>query len=102
MIITFKPLDEKAIYKIALKALKELEKREGFLKRGIKLEFKGNLIDYIVEEGFDRNYGARPLKRAIERIVVSELAKYLLKNRDLKDRTLVVDFDGKEVVIKRK
>jgi ATP-dependent Clp protease ATP-binding subunit ClpA len=90
-VLTFQPLNPDTVRAIARKELKETTAREGFRRRGIRLRFTENLVDWLSEEGFDPVYGARPLQRVIERRVVGPLAKHLLEHRDLKDCTLVLD-----------
>jgi len=65
------------------------------------LEFDETVIDRLVETGFDKNYGARPLQRAIQRQVVSALANWLLAHPGVYDATLHVGWD-KTVSISRK
>ncbi len=98
-VVLFNPLSREAVKKITIKELSELEKREGLEKRGIMLHFTDELVEYIAEIGFDPNYGARPLQRAVERLVVSQIADYLLRHPDLRDVALSVDYDGKRVKI---
>ena len=94
-IVTFQPLNETSIKKITLKELNELKKREGFIKRGLNLNFNDSVIEHLARIGFDQRYGARPLQRAIEQSLISPLAKWLLNNRAIKDQHLVVDYrDG--------
>ncbi len=92
-IIMFKPLlqnDIKSIVKIQLanlsKQLKEME---------IELAFSDELVDYFTEEGYDVQYGARPLKRLINREVVNKLSKMIIADKIQKDKPVIADiFDG--------
>jgi ATP-dependent Clp protease ATP-binding subunit ClpB len=60
------------------------------------LEFTANFVDYLSEKGYDPAYGARPIKRILQRELVNELAKALLENRIHRDDRIVVDIkDGK-------
>ena len=92
-IIMFKPLmrDEiKGIVRIQLKALSAMLE-----ERSIQLEFTESLIDWLAEEGFDPQFGARPLKRLIQREIVNQLSKRLLAGDIDKTKPVLVDvFDG--------
>ncbi len=96
--VFFNNLDPLSILKICRKELKALEKREGFLKRNITLEFTEELIAFIAKVGYDRRYGARPLQRAIAINITEKLAIYLLENPNLTKTTLTIDYQ-KEVTI---
>ncbi len=99
-IIEFRPLSAEAIEGIARKELAEVAEREGFRRRGLKVEFTEALVRFVASVGFDPVYGARPLQRAIERHVVGPLSRRLLKGEPPKDSTLRVDLSpGGECVI---
>jgi ATP-dependent Clp protease ATP-binding subunit ClpB len=92
-IILFQPLlkgEIRGIIRIQLEDLQRL-----VAKNGIDLEFSDYLIDYLAENGFDPQFGARPLKRLIQKEIVNQLSKRILAG-DI-DRTvpvLVDVFDG--------
>lgn len=92
-IIMFQPLlrgDIRQIIKIQLKQLQDL-----VAQNGIKLEFSDYAIDYLAENGFDPVFGARPLKRLIQKEIVNKLSKRLLMGDLDKDKPVLVDvFDG--------
>jgi ATP-dependent Clp protease ATP-binding subunit ClpB len=92
-IILFQPLmkDEiRGIIKIQLEYLREL-----VLQSGIELKFSDYLVDYLAENGFDPQYGARPLKRLIQKEVVNSLSKRILAGDIDKSHPVLVDvFDG--------
>ncbi|MEZ5038198.1 MAG: AAA family ATPase, partial [Chitinophagales bacterium] len=97
-IIMFKPLlqnDIKSIVKIQLanlsKQLKEME---------IKLDFSDELVDYFTEEGYDVQYGARPLKRLINREVVNKLSKMILADKIQKDKPVIADIFNGDIVFR--
>jgi len=98
-LVVFNPLDQQTIRNIAIKELNELQQREGFQKRNIKINFTDATTDFIARTGFDKNLGARPLQRAIEQHVTTKLAKHLLQHKRLKNTTLVVDFADDKIVI---
>lgn len=100
-ILFFQPLAESDIHLIARKELAELPTREGFLKRNISLQFSESLVTHLVKVGFDERYGARPLQRAIEQIVVNPLARRLMEFPETAAVTLLVDYENGQVVVKR-
>lgn len=101
-VVIFRPLGSETVRKITMKELGELAGREGFEKRGLTLEFDDGLVEFIIEDGFDRRYGARPLQRAIERHVVAALAKYLLDHKGLKKYRLLIGYQGGEIIVRRR
>lgn len=92
-IIMFQPLMKKeirGIIRIQLEHLKDL-----LLKNDIQLKFTDYAVDYLAENGFDPQMGARPLKRLIQKQVVNQLSKRILAGDIDKSRPVVVDvFDG--------
>jgi ATP-dependent Clp protease ATP-binding subunit ClpB len=92
-IIMFQPLMKKEIRGIILIQLNELKSR--LLKNGLNLIFSDYAIEYLSENGFDPQFGARPLKRLIQKEVVNPLSKRILMG-DLKaEWPVMVDvFDG--------
>ncbi|HZG25501.1 MAG TPA: ATP-dependent chaperone ClpB [Chitinophagaceae bacterium] len=92
-VIMFQPLlkkEIKGIIKIQLNDLKEL-----LSKSGIRLEFSEYAIDFLAENGFDVQYGARPLKRLIQKEIVNQLSKKILAGSIDKSQPVLVDvFDG--------
>jgi ATP-dependent Clp protease ATP-binding subunit ClpB len=92
-IILFQPLLKGEIRGIIRIQLEDLQKLVA--KNGINLQFSDYLIDYLAENGFDPQFGARPLKRLIQKEIVNQLSKRILAG-DI-DRTvpvLVDVFDG--------
>lgn len=92
-IILFQPLmrnEIRGIIKIQLEGLKNL-----VMQSGIQLEFTDYLIDYLAENGFDPQFGARPLKRLIQKEIVNQLSKKILSGDIDKAHPVLVDvFDG--------
>lgn len=84
-IVPFAPLDEKTVAKIAELEIEKLKKRDGLRFRPIKLELDKNALNYLIETGYDIRYGARPLKRTIERELLAPLSTELnLRSADEK------------------
>ena len=93
-IANFSPLKEETIRLIVEKELKELENREGIKKRRLKVSWSNELVDHLAAAGFDERYGARPLQRTIEQLVIGPLARYLLENKA--QGQLHIDIDDKK------
>jgi len=92
-IIMFKPLLKKEIKNIIGIQLNNLKKL--LMQSGITLDFTPYMLDYLAENGYDPQYGARPLKRLIQKLVVNELSKQILSGSIDKSKPVVVDvFDG--------
>lgn len=93
-VLSFGALDRESVRRIATKELNALNSREGMLKRNIRLVWTERVVDHLVQVGFNSRLGARPLQRVIEKEVVAPLAFYLNRNPQLRETTVVVDFDG--------
>ncbi|MBZ5856485.1 ATP-dependent chaperone ClpB [Flavihumibacter profundi] len=92
-IIMFQPLMRKDIRNIITIQLKQLQ--EMVAKNGINLQFSDYAIDFLGENGFDPVFGARPLKRLIQKEIVNQLSKRLLMGDIDKNKPVLVDvFDG--------
>ena len=92
-IIMFTPLLKKEIRSIINIQLDQLKKL--VLDNGIVLEFTDYAIDYLAENGYDPQFGARPLKRLIQREIVNGLSKKILAGDIDRSKPVVVDvFDG--------
>jgi len=78
-IVPFAPLDEATVLHIARRELERLTKRDGILYRSVTLEAGDEVARYLGRKGYDARYGARPLKRAIERELLAPLAESLNK-----------------------
>ncbi len=97
-IILFQPLmkDEiKGIINIQLQHLKNL-----LLQNGVLLEFSDYAIDFLAEQGYDPQFGARPLKRLIQREIVNELSKKILAGSIDKSKPVLVDVFDRTVVFR--
>ena len=88
-IIMFHPLtmnDVKAILKMQINGVKEI-----LAEKGIDLQFTDYAMDYLCNKGYDPSYGARPVKRVLQRELVNELAKALLSGRLSKEKPVIAD-----------
>jgi ATP-dependent Clp protease ATP-binding subunit ClpB len=92
-VIMFQPLMRREIRKIIEIQLNNLKKL--LLNNGIVLKFSDYTIDYLAENGFDPQFGARPLKRLIQKQIINQLSKKLLAESIDKTKPVLVDvFDG--------
>lgn len=92
-IIVFNKLNKDEIKQIAVKMLKTLENRLD--KMNIKISFTDNAISEIADEGFDENYGARPLRRAIQNEIEDPLSEQMLEGKVKDGAVVTCDFaDG--------
>lgn len=97
-VIVFNSLDKEHIFKIIDIELKSLFVRIEALGYNIKLTDAAK--DFVAEKGFDSNFGARPLKRAIQKYLEDPIAEEILKGEVAEGNTLEVDYDkGKEEVM---
>ncbi|MGM9957752.1 MAG: ATP-dependent Clp protease ATP-binding subunit [Erysipelotrichaceae bacterium] len=95
-IIIFNPLNRNVIKDIAGKFLGQLKNR--LKDSDIELTITDKAMDSIVAEGYDETFGARPMKRHIQREIESKLARYIIANPDSKNIT--VDFENDDYIIK--
>lgn len=92
-IIMFHPLLKKEIRNIINIQLKQLKRLVA--ENGIHLEFSDYLVDFLAENGYDPQFGARPLKRLIQKEIVNQLSKRILAGDIDKTKPVLVDvFDG--------
>lgn len=96
-IIVFNSLTKDVIYEILDKLISDLNKKLDNQK--IKLSLTKKAKDYIVDNGFDANYGARPLKRYLSKNLETLLAKKLIDGTITTNSNLIVDVSNNELVI---
>ncbi len=92
-IIMFTPLDRKEIEQIVELQMKSIQKM--LAPNGISLEYTPKAISLLADEGFDPEFGARPVKRVIHRQVLNRLSKDILAQKVDKERPIVIDVDAK-------
>ena len=97
--VFFKPLDKKQIGEIVRLLAKDLTKR--LLEKQIKLTLSDKAVAYIVENGYDANFGARPLKRYLQRKLETVIAKKLLEGAFTTGDEILVDADEKGLTLQR-
>lgn len=95
-IVIFHPLKQDEIRKIVGLNLHSLATR--VRDKGLHMEVSESAIDEIANVGYDQTYGARPLKRVIQKEIQNRLATELLKNSYPEGSTVMIDFDGENYV----
>ncbi|NOT38754.1 MAG: AAA domain-containing protein [Saprospiraceae bacterium] len=91
--IMFLPLSKSDIKKIAQLQVKSLTKN--LLTQGLKLELSDSALSLLSDLGYDPQFGARPLKRVIQKEIVNELAKVILSGEVITDGLIKIDSDHK-------
>ena len=91
-IITFQPLKEEEIRQVVQLQLNNLQRMLD--QQEIRLDVKSSAIDFLAREGYDPDFGARPVKRAIQRYLLNDLSKALLGTGIDKTRPIVVESEG--------
>ncbi len=90
--IMFEPLGKEVIRKIVDIQWREIQKR--LAEANIEIDATKEVLDYLGEVGFDPNFGARPLKRTMQRLVLNELSKQILSGYIKNDSAVLVDLDA--------
>lgn len=96
-VIMFEPLTKEAIYGILDIQLREVKSK--LAENGIEVNFSKEFVDYLAEKGYDPAYGARPIKRILQRELVNRLATEILKGTISKESKINVDIKGGELTI---
>ncbi len=99
-IIMFQPLSEGEVKKIVENQLKAVVKM--LEKNGVKVEFTKKAVDHVAKVGFDPQFGARPIKRVIQKEVLNELSKILLAEKVDKNAAIIVDEKGGALAFRNK
>ena len=94
--IMFTPLNENEIRQIVNLQLRGVS--EMLASNGITLTFTEEALSFIAHEGYDPQFGARPVKRVIQRYVLNELSKEILSQRIDKNKVITIDKKGQELV----
>ena len=97
-IITFKPLTKAQIADVVKLQLKKVT--DMLAPQGITLECTPQAIDYLAEQGYDPDYGARPVKRAIQQCVLNDLSKKLLADEVDRTKPIIIDEFGEGLVFR--
>ena len=97
-IIMFKPLTKDNIGGIIELLMKEINLR--LVEKEISIELTGTARQFIIDNGYDEVYGARPLKRFIQANVETLLAKRIIRDNPKAGTVYTVDSDGQQLIIK--
>ena len=97
-IITFTPLTKEQISDVVRLQMKRVS--EMLEPQGIRLEITPQAIAYLAEEGYDPDFGARPVKRAIQQFVLNDLSKKLLADEVDRDKPIIIDEFGEGLVFR--
>lgn len=95
-IIMFTPLNEKEIEEIVGLQIHSIQKM--LERNGVTMEVTPAALKYLAEEGYDPEFGARPVKRVIHRMVLNRLSKDILAQKVDKERPIIIDVKNDELV----
>jgi ATP-dependent Clp protease ATP-binding subunit ClpB len=96
--IMFMPLTKNEISKVVILQMNRVKTM--LQAQGFKLEWTPYAIDYLADAGYDPEFGARPVKRAIQQYVLNELSKKLLAEQVLPDKPIIIDAGNDGLVFK--
>lgn len=99
-IVTFAPLTKEQIEKIVRLQFERIKKM--LAKQHIDIELTDKAAEALANRGYDPHYGARPVKRVIQKVVVNELSKEIIAGNIDKDKKVTVDYDGENIVFSNK
>ena len=94
-IIIFKSLGKDSVKNIIKLILEDINRK--LKEQFIKVEFTDNALDFIVNEAYDPAYGARPLKRFVQKDIETNLSKMILSNEIPENSTILIDSDGEKL-----
>ena len=97
-IIMFMPLTKEQIINVVAMQFSSIKKM--LKKNNINIEMTSEAMKHIADTSFDIRYGARPVKRMMQRELINDLSKMILSDKVNKDKTIVVDYDGNDIVFK--
>jgi ATP-dependent Clp protease ATP-binding subunit ClpA len=98
-IIVFHPLSKDHLKDIAKLMLGEFIKR--IEENNIKIIFDSTVIDKLIEVGFDPKFGARPMKRALQKLIVNRIAELILKGEIKPNEPVQITFIDNKLIVKK-
>ncbi len=98
-IVMFNPLSYDVQVKIVVKILNELKKR--LSQNNIKMEFSNNIKKYVIDNSYNTTYGARPIKRFIQKNIETEIAKMIVSSQIEPYINYVCDYINDKIVVNR-
>lgn len=96
--VMFTPLDKKEILEIVEIQVKSVQRM--LASNGITLNVTKPALELLAEDGYDPEFGARPVKRTIQRLVLNQLSKDILAQRVDREHPITIDANGEELVFK--
>ena len=97
-IIMFTPLSKEQIINVVSMQFHSLKKM--LKKNDIDIEMTSEAMKYIAETSYDVRYGARPVKRMMQRELINNLSKMILSDKVNKEKPIIVDYDGEGIVFR--
>lgn len=94
-VVNFDSLSRETCRSIVRGELRKVSQREGIVKRELRLDYSSELVDHLLQVGFDPAFGARPLQRTIERLVVGPLSRHLLASA-VRNAKVSLSLDGNQ------
>ncbi len=98
-IIMFTPLNRQQIRQIVMLQFDRI--KQMLAQNGVAIEITDSAVDWITDIGFDPVYGARPIKRVMQKKILNELSKQLLAGTINKEQTITVDYFGDDMLVFR-
>ncbi|MFD3157142.1 AAA family ATPase [Haloimpatiens sp. FM7330] len=95
-IVVFSPLLKEELHQIINLMLKEV--REEINEKNMTMEITDRVIEFILQKGYDKKYGARPLRRAIQRYIEDEIAEQYLQKKYTEGSHIKIDFENEKLV----
>ncbi|MBD5236644.1 MAG: ATP-dependent chaperone ClpB [Bacteroidales bacterium] len=96
--VMFTPLDKKEILEIVEIQVKSVQKM--LASNGITLKVTKEALELLADDGYDPEFGARPVKRTIQRMVLNQLSKDILAQKVDREKAIIIDREGDELVFK--
>ncbi len=97
-IVMFTPLNKNEIQEIVDLQVKGVQKM--LASNGVKLEVTKPALELLAEDGYDPEFGARPVKRTIQRMVLNQLSKDILAQKVDREHPIIIDRDSDELIFK--
>ena len=97
-IITFTPLTQEQIADVVRLQMKKIT--DMLEPQGVRLETTEAAIRYLAQEGYDPDFGARPVKRAIQQLVLNDLSRKILADEVNRDKPIIIDEFGDGLVFR--
>ena len=97
-IIMFTPLSKEQIVNVVAMQFNTLKKM--LKKNNIDIEMTSEAMRFVAETSYDVRYGARPVKRMMQRELINELSKMILSDKVNKEKPIVVDCEGEKIVFR--